>query len=74
MNGYALVHFFPTHARQARQGSIGSRVRMATAAAVLASPAHAQPSHPATMEKMVTWKELRRAYDFADNVTAQGVS
>jgi hypothetical protein len=28
---------------------------------------------PAMQERVVTWKELRRAYDFADNVTAQGV-
>lgn len=44
---------------------------MATAA-VLASPTHAQPSHPSIQKKVVTWKELRKAYDFADNVTAQG--
>lgn len=47
---------------------------MATAAVMpLASPSQSQqPQAPPLQERLVTWKELRRAYDFPDTVTAQG--
>lgn len=43
-------------------------------ATVLNSPSTPAPHPPfgPVQERVVTWKELRRAYDFADNVTAQG--
>jgi len=50
---------------------------MAAMAGLLASPSDPRPQQQhqhqqPIQERVVTWKELRRAYDFADNVTAQG--